>query len=454
MRSNPWNELKRDAGGVSSEPWLDRVLSHNAHTDYLNRYGSPRTPEAFRASVPVVSYEDLAPWLARIEQGDADVLFAGHPVAYERTGGSTGGAKLIPYSQPGLGDFQCALLPWLVSMVETYAITGKAYLSISPATRPRQSIGNITVGLPDGAYLGEGVANVLAEVSAVPFAVSQITDVDRWRAETLRHLVATRDLQLISVWSPTFLLELLKDFKAPAALWPELKLVSCWASGASQPFADALAALLPHAHLQPKGLLSTETVVTVPDRDDRPVLTQFGFFEFEREGRLYLSGELAAGHAYEVVATTASGLYRYRTGDWVRYEGRSAEGRPVLEFVGRGSLVSDLVGEKLTEPFVGRCLDDIAGFCLLVPAVEGDGYVLAAEAGACVNLEGVERRLCDNPQYAHARRLGQLKALRLQTFDNLFNRYARANVQQGVRLGDVKPTALRNERTWITRLNG
>src|SRR5256885_4455116 len=91
----------------------------------------------------------------------------------------------------------------------------------------------------------------------------------------------------------------------PIYLWPRLKLVSCWASGASKPFADEVAARLPHAHLQPKGLVSTETVVTVPDADDRPVLTEHGFFEFEREGRLYLADELLEGDVYEVVATTA-----------------------------------------------------------------------------------------------------------------------------------------------------
>jgi hypothetical protein len=454
MRPNPWRELEVDPSTTSGERWLERILSANVQTAYLSKYGSPRSQQAFRASVPVVRYEDLRPWMTRVEHGEADVLFTGRPVAFERTGGSTGSSKLIPYSAPGLDDFRRALLPWLVNVVKSHNITGKAYLSISPATRRLEAVADIPVGLPDGAYLGEASGTVLAQVSAVPFAVSQIADVDRWRAETVHHLRAAGDLQLISVWSPTFLLELLKEIDQPAALWPELKLVSCWASGASKPFADTLAALLPHAHLQPKGLLSTETVVTVPDEDDRPALTRYGFFEFEREGRLHLEHELGVGKVYEVIATTASGLYRYRTGDYVRFDGGSVSGRPVLEFIGRGALVSDLVGEKLTESFVAGCLADIDGFRLLVPTVEGDGYVLAAEAGVPVNLSGIERRLCDNPQYAYARQLGQLKALRLQTFNNLFERYAQANVQQGVRLGDVKPISLRNERTWIARLNG
>jgi hypothetical protein len=235
-------------------------------------------------------------------------------------------------------------------------------------------------------------------------------------------------------------------------MWPRLKVVSCWASGASRPFAGELAARLTHAHLQPKGLVSTECVVTVPDERDRPVLTEHGFFEFERDGRLHLAGELDTGSVYAVVATSASGLYRYRTGDLVRCEGRTETDRPVLEFVGRGELASDLVGEKLTEPFVERCLADVAGFRFLAPRAEGDGYVLLAERGANADSERVEQRLRANPQYDHARRMGQLGALRVFEIERLFDRYAEVHLELGARLGDVKPVALRSERTWATRL--
>jgi hypothetical protein len=432
------------------------MLARNARTAYMREHGSPRTMNDFREQLPVISYEELTPWLDRIRDGERDVLFAGSPIAFERTAGSTGAAKLIPYSAEGLRDFQRAVVPWLHALVETHGITGRAYFSISPATRTPEVIGGIPVGLPDGAYLGETGAAVLAEVTAVPFAVAAIDDLSRWRAETSRHLAAAQDLELIAVWSPTFLLALLDLLDNPRQLWPRLKVVSCWAAAASKPFADALAARLPHAHLQPKGLLSTETVVTIPGRDDRPVLTEHGFFEFEREGRLHLpdefNDELSLGFVYEVIATTASGLYRYRTGDLVRYEGQSTSGRPILEFVGRGNTVSDLVGEKLTEPFVATCLENVPGFRLLVPARESNGYVLMAEAGATVSIEDIERRLCDNPQYAYARRMGQLEALRLMPIRRLYDRYAHAQVEQGVRLGDVKPAALRNERVWITRL--
>jgi hypothetical protein len=293
---------------------------------------------------------------------------------------------------------------------------------------------------------------MLAQMTAVPFNVASIEDVTRWRDETVRYLKAARDLELISVWSPTFILRLLDHIDDPQKLWPRLKVVSCWAAATSKPFAEEVAARLPHAHLQPKGLLSTETVVTVPDDSDRPVLTTNGFFEFEREGRLFLSHELHAGDTYEVIATTASGLYRYRTSDLVRFDGFNASGRPVLEFVGRGRLVSDLVGEKLTEPFVAACLERVPGFRLLVPETQTNGYVLIVESGVSTDVADIDLRLCENSQYSYARRMGQLQPLRLMLVAQLFDRYAQAHVDLGVRLGDVKPAVLRNERLWLDRL--
>jgi len=367
MSASPWRELSRiDVPAAGA--WLPDLLARNAHCAYLRG-------RAFD-ELPIVTYDDLVPWIERIVAGESDVLFAGRPVAYERTSGSSGAAKLIPYSAEGLRDFQRSVVPWLAQTVRDYDIRGSAYFALSPAARPPESIGGVPVGLPDGAYLGDVAARVLAEVSAVPIDVAAITDVAKWRDVTLRHLANARDLELISVWSPTFLLRLLDDLDDPVKLWPNLKLVSCWASAASKPFAAELAARLPHATLQPKGLLSTECVVTTPLG-----ITPHGHFEFD-DG--------------EVIATTASGLYRYRTGDILR------DG----EFAGRKGIVSDLVGEKLTEPFVARCLENVRGYLF----AEGRGYVVASET--TVDLDAIEQKLCANPHYEYARKLGQLAPLR------------------------------------------
>ncbi|HEX7681561.1 MAG TPA: GH3 auxin-responsive promoter family protein, partial [Thermoanaerobaculia bacterium] len=132
MAANPWNRLSAAVPAPMAVPWLETMLARNSGTAYLRAYGSPRTMDEFREQVPVVCYEEMTPWLDCVRGG---VLFTGSPIAFERTGGSTGAAKLIPYSAEGLLDFQRCVVPWLQTVVNTHGITGRAYFSISPATR-------------------------------------------------------------------------------------------------------------------------------------------------------------------------------------------------------------------------------------------------------------------------------------------------------------------------------
>ena len=89
---------------------------------------------------------------------------------------------------------------------------------------------------------------------------------------------------------------------------------------------------------------------------------------------------------------------------------------------------------------------------MLVPTPQGDGYVLLIDTAAGADVQHVEERLCANPQYAFARRIGQLKSLRLVEVARLFDRYVEIQLERGVRLGDIKPLALRGERSWLQTL--
>ena len=435
---------------IAGNAWLQTMLARNADSAYLRAYGSPLDASSFRQQVPVMGYEDLqARWLPHLTGGEPDVLFAGQPCAYERTGGSSGGAKLIPYSVAGLLDFQAAIQPWLADVVSRHRITGQVYLATSPATRPKALVHGIPVGLPDGAYLGEQWGLWVAERSAVPLALMAEPSVERWRQQTLQSLRGARELEMISVWSPTFFLRLMDELPSPEKLWPRLKLISCWASGESSAPAAELQALLPQAQLQPKGLLSTECVVTVPDALDRPVLTSHGFFEFENGGQLFLKNELTLGQSYAVIATTASGLYRYRTGDVVLCSGHAPSGQPILEFQGRSGITSDLVGEKLTEAFVSQALRGVPGFRFLTALREPCAYAVVTQAGVVADLASIEKLLCANPQYAYARALGQLAPLRHRPVAHLYDRYVAVQLARGVRLADVKPVALMPDAAWL-----
>jgi hypothetical protein len=494
--NNPWRTLK---GLASTRPdsrsleqrqtgWLMGCLQRNRDCLYGKRHGFEQIDsiQAYRKRVPLVRYEELRQVIERIAQGEADLLFRGRPAAFEQTGGSSGGSKLIPYTTHSLEDFQRGILPWLASLVSTYELTnGSIYLALSPATRqPQTTAGGIPIGLPDTAYLGPRAGRALMRLSALPGWVGEIPDIDSWRLASLYWLVRRSDLTLISVWSPSFMLRLLQgltrqqdrltallayggklgEHRLPAddaalvryhryledresrLLWPLLRVVSCWMDGASRPFAERLQKMLPQAHFQGKGLLATEGVSTVPDSSGQPVLTaDSGFYEFlDSTGKSRCAWELKPGEEYELVLTNAGGLYRYRTGDLVRFI-RMSKDLPVLRFLGRNDLISDLVGEKLNEAFVAQCLGGIPGFNMLAPVTgEQPHYTLITDhldGPRSERLERLEQALQANPQYAYARKLGQLAPLTPTFHPAPLDIYIK-NAAPQQRLGEIKIPAL------------
>jgi len=455
-----------------------------------------RNPADFQMHVPVVTYEELTPWIERIAQGEQSILTAEPVVAFEETGGSIGGRKLIPYTIGGLAAFRCGLLPWLDDLFFhcNEIASGAFYWAISPACRtPSTTPGGVPIGLPnDAAYLGPEIGAAIIARLAVPPEAGTIADFDSWRDYTMRHLLACENLSMISVWSPTFLTELLEYAKqhrdklaaaisesgnsararhvasvlsqpSPdyAALWPQLRLISCWDHASARPVARRLRQQFPTVHVQGKGLLATEGLVTIPLTGYAfPVLAlESAFFEFvDDNGRIWFADDMQENELYRLLMTTHSGLYRYDIGDMVAVRGFAGR-TPMLEFVGRSNAASDLCGEKLTDSFVTRQLVLLdQNFAMLAPAIDSRprGYVLLLDADAVSSEESkvlalrLDALLYDNPQYAYARRLGQLTAVtpvRCRTpAANWLEHRARS---KGVRLGDVKLPSLHAGSDWM-----
>lgn len=497
----PWSHFQQrysrqpDSLRERQERWLLDCLRANQTSLYGKEKGfaTIKTIEEFQQCVPVVEYETLIPLIERMAEGQQNILFCESVQAFERTGGSHSGGKLIPYSARGLADFRSALTGWLADTISKYQLTqGHAYWALSPvATRQDKSKCGVPVGAGDALYLGEDNLAAFAALSAVPLSVGNVEDLADWQLLTLYYLLLSCDLKLISVWSPAFLTALLSGLHThqqalcavlagggkiaghtlnPDAqalrryqryllssdtrhLWPELAVISCWADAASQTLADEMMYSFSGVCLQPKGLLSTEAVISVPDKHDLPTLcVDSNFYEFiADDGAIYLADELIAGHEYRVIVTTNSGLYRYHTGDRVRCTGES-EGIPTLSFIGRDGVYSDLVGEKLTEPFVIHCLAPLYGFASLAQESTTPGYVLLLDRALsernAPHINAIEEQLCRNPQYHYARRLGQLAPLRCQFIDNPTDRYLRWRQRQGKRLGDIKIPAIFTADEW------
>jgi hypothetical protein len=61
-----------------------------------------KTFEAFAKNVPIRDYEALKPYVDRVVQGEANVLWKGKPLYFAKTSGTTSGAKYIPLTKASM----------------------------------------------------------------------------------------------------------------------------------------------------------------------------------------------------------------------------------------------------------------------------------------------------------------------------------------------------------------
>jgi hypothetical protein len=451
----------------TQERLLLRFLRRNAGSEYGQRHGyaAIRSVREFQKRVPIVTYDDLEPWVERICNGRPNILTTEPVLRLEKTSGSSSAAKYIPYTASLLAEFQNAVGAWMFDLFTRRPglLGGAQYWSISPAGQKKEvTSGGLSVGFDDDTdYFRPLERWLLRQVLAVPGSVCRVPDIETNRSVTLDYLRRCRHLRFISVWSPSFLTLLMSRLPSgtrPRDFWPDLQLISCWTSGGSARYVAALRDLFPGVEIQGKGLLATEGVVSIPligGPASAPALTSH-FLEFVgADGQARLVDEIEVGARYRVLLTTGAGFARYDLGDMVDVVAPAA-----IEFIGRADSISDLCGEKLNETFVGRVLEEatgefgLRGFLMLAPEESKPlRYVLFVEAPVDDALaDFVDRRLRAAFHYDYCRKLGQLGPIEVVRVCNTADRYLQGCIALGQRAGNVKPAYLRREFGWRERL--
>jgi hypothetical protein len=484
---------------------LDHYLRANAASEFGREhdFASIADWETWAERVPMRSFEELSPWLDKVAHGDDNVLTAERVRLLEPSSGSTGARKLLPYTAGLQQEFREGVAVWISALFRAHPAlaTGRAYWSLTPkievADDPQRKV---PVGFDeDAAYLGGLAQRVIERTLVSHSALRDISDMDDFWLATLLLLLRARDLRLVSVWHPSYLTILLEKMVArwdellhyiehgcalangririsadaclagqlaaigrhdTRAIWPDLTLVSCWGDAHAASYLPALRKTLPGIEIQPKGLIATEGIVSLPLGDKHPLAVTSHFFEFvDKAGNVLPAWRLSEGEIYSVVLTTSGGLYRYRLQDEVRVDGRVGD-VPSLMFVGKEHNVSDHRGEKLSEAFV---IEAIAAACaaasvqpsfaMLAPRLT-DGalhYCLFVEGGdihGASLAEALEAELCTNPHYGLCRKLEQLGSVGVQIVSDAHEKYCRRLVESHKRLGDIKPAALSSRSGW------
>ncbi len=458
--------------------------------------------EEFSSKTPVTTYKDWENIVVAQKSGNSPQLTSQRCERYQPTSGSSSKMKWIPYTPAFLSELDQAISPLLVDAFRSYPgmLNGKHYWSLSWI--PTHLRTTIAPDANDDLKLLPWWKRLFMNLTmAVPTEVSYASTSEGSMISSLAHLLSCRNLSLISVWSPTFAINMVEQigrhrhelvdilkygswgertrelFHIPCPrspetaeilssfgpeidadnltnLWPQLSVVSSWDTSSSRIWADELKKLFPQASFLAKGLWATEGVVTIPYQGLYPLAVTSHFYEFldPETGKIYPAWDLNEGQIVKPLLTTGSGFIRYDLNDRVRVSG-FLHACPCFEFLGRMEGV-DMTGEKLTPDIAadvikktGRHFNLKALTLVATPGVSGNGekprYNLLCESEKNEHLEkevGVyaEGLLDESFHYKLAAEIGQLDSLRVIFHPECRKVYQKRNENRGMILGDMK----------------
>lgn len=469
---------------------LKSYLKKNAHTTFGkdHNFSSIKNYQSFIKNVPITEYEDYQLYLQKIKTGQSHVLTFENPICVEPTSGSSGSPKFIPYTQTLLKEFEMGIGVWIFKLFKLAPKTfnGKQYWVTTPPLRKNYEFGNIRIGLNnDTEYLSKMGRVIMNKTMSTNNSLTKFNDSDEFFKQTLIALLNDKNLSFISAWSPSFLLQMdsflrqnfdllvsgisnsqrrselliLGEKSTWKEYWKNLEIVSCWTDGSSVIWKKSLVKSLGKSvRIQPKGLLATEGIITIPiDIKGTHVLSVLShFYEFKLlDNSVVRAHELKSHDIATVIITTGGGLYRYNTHDLVKVN-NVRDGICEFTFIGRDNKTSDLVGEKLNEQHVVELLEvinesmGIEVNCFIIEGVieVNSAYYLAhIEVNIPVDDSQLnqiqtlsDEVLRKNIYYDQAINSGQLKPLIVQLEQKGFHQKLLKNYSKfhNIKFGDIK----------------
>jgi len=411
--------------------------------------------------------------------------------------GTTNNSKFIPVTNRFLEDYRRGWQIWGIGAFDAYPkLRRLRLLQLSSDYQRFQSEAGTPCGNISGlaAAMQRPVVRTLY---TLPYAVTKIPDPEAKYYTILRIALADPDVGMITTANPSTLVhlahladrrkeELLRDLRNgslsceselppevvaqlrgklrrkspqraqflercierrghlfPKDAWPDLQLLAVWLGGSCAAYLPSLKHVFGDLPVRDHGLSASEGRMTLPFEDNcsagvLDVATHY--FEFIPESEygtenptILMAHELEEGQRYFILLTTASGFYRYDICDVVEcvgFEGTT----PVLRFMHKGSYISNITGEKLSESqvveAVGATLEsfDHRVECFSVAPVWGQppGYRLLLEdwelppSARLTDFEAaLDTRLMDlNCEYREKRDTGRLLPLQVQVLKN------------------------------------
>lgn len=401
------------AGRRTQDEVLRAKLRRNAASGFGRDFGfsSIRNYADFAARMPILRYEDLAPYIERVKRGELTAMFgAGQTVRmFAKTSGTTDQPKYIPVTDAFLSEYRRGWNAFGVKAIGDHP--GSFLRPIVQVASPMDE--EFTqAGIPCGAITGLMAATqkkLVRRYYVVPPQVAHIPDAEA-RYYCVVRFAATCDPAFFITASPATQLRLartldgcadalIRDVRdgglaanleipteiradlaarlapdAPAArrlegirtrtgrllprdVW-RLGFLANWTGGTMGLHLRDFPEYFGTTPVRDVGLIASEGRMSIPVADGTPagiLNVPDNFYEFipaaEYGGprpTVLRAHELAVGEEYFILLTTSAGFYRYDIGDRVRVTAFAGE-TPLIEFLHKGVHASSITGEKLTE---------------------------------------------------------------------------------------------------------
>ncbi|MES2274947.1 MAG: GH3 auxin-responsive promoter family protein [Bacteroidota bacterium] len=193
------NHLRKNAAALQQKTFL-QLIDHARHTAFGKDHGfeNIRTYDDFKKQVPIRDYEDLRPYIDRITQGEADVLWPGKPAYLAKTSGTTSGVKYIPLSKESMPEHikaaRNALLNYIHETGKSDFVDGKLiFLQGSPVLSEK-------AGVSTGRLSGIVAHHVPAYLQKNRLPTYDTNCIEDWeqKVDAIVDETITQDMRLIS----------------------------------------------------------------------------------------------------------------------------------------------------------------------------------------------------------------------------------------------------------------
>ena len=142
---------------------------------FFHRYEAKRISEA---TLPVVEYEDIEPYIEQIKKGSRNVLTSEPVSLFNMTSGTTARPKYIPLTPQGLKRAGSLMRQWFYhALTDHPSLLDKGFLSITGAAIEGRCESGIPYGSASG-MISNSLPSLVRRSMAVPAPAAEIADYD------------------------------------------------------------------------------------------------------------------------------------------------------------------------------------------------------------------------------------------------------------------------------------